>query len=340
MRPPGNAADLERRRFRAVELMEEGVPRELLARVLGVSPGSLSRWRKLAETDMLRAKPNLGAPPRLTDEDCAELERLLLKGATSYGWQNNLWTAGRVGCLIHEAFGITYHPAQVSRILRERLNWTCQRPVNQNDDRNDKAIARWVRGHFPHIVKQAKATGACLVFVDETGFMLEPNVRRTYAPCGKTPTNRISSPHSRISVAGAITLDLCRNKIGLAYYLLADNRNFRGETIIAFLRSVQARLSGPMTVLWDRIPIHKGEFVEQYLANEPDVAIEPFPAYAPELNPADGIWRYIKHGRLPNYAARDLGTLRETVITELNRVRRRNKLLWSFIRFTKLPLDL
>ena len=93
-------------------------------------------------------------------------------------------------------------------------------------------------------------------------------------------------------------------------------------------------------MLWDQIPIHQGALVEQYVANEPGVAIEPFPPYAPELNPADGIWRYVKHGRLPNYAARDLGTLRRTVITELKRVRRREKLLGSFIRFTKLPLDL
>jgi transposase len=340
MRPQGNAEELERRRFRAVELMEEGVPRNLLARVFGVSPTSLSRWMKLAETDSLRAKPHPGAPPRLTDEDCAELEGLLLKGAPSYGWQNNLWTTGRVAHLIRETFGITYHPGHVSRILRGRLNWTCQRPVNQNHDRDDEAIARWIRRRFRRIVERAKAAGGCLVFVDETGFMLEPNVRRTYAPCGRTPTNRISSPHSRISVAGAITLDPCRKKVGLVYRLLPDNRNFRGESITAFLRSVRARVDSPMTVLWDQIPIHQGALVEQCVANEPGVVIEPFPPYAPELNPADGIWRYVKHGRLPNYAVRDLGILRKTVIVELQRVRRREKLLWSFIRFTKLPLDL
>jgi transposase-like protein len=69
MRPYGIAEELERRRFRAVALLEEGVSRKLLARILGVSPNTLSRWRKLATADLLCAKPNHGRPPRLTDND-------------------------------------------------------------------------------------------------------------------------------------------------------------------------------------------------------------------------------------------------------------------------------
>jgi transposase len=275
----------------------------------------------------------------LTDNDCEELERLLLKGATSYGWQNNLWTAARVGRLIFEHFEVKYDPGQVSRILRDRLNWTCQRPVNQQAARNDKAVATWVKEAFSRIVREARKRSGFLVFIDETGFMLEPNVRRTYAPCGKTPTNRISTPHARISVAGAITLDMKDKKVGMVYHILPDNTNFRGESLINFIRSIRAKLQTPMTILWDQIPIHQCEPVEHYLSETPDLLVEPFPPYAPELNAADGIWRYIKHGRLPNYGAPDLPTLRGVVITELNRLKRRETLLHSFIRFTKLPLE-
>jgi transposase len=294
----------------------------------------------LAELGALAAKPHRGAPRRLSDEDCQELERLLLKGATWHGWPNNLWTAARVGRVIYDHFGVMYHPAHVSRILRCRLNWTCQRPVNHHDDRDDRAIARWVRFRFPRIVHEAKTRGACLVFVDETGFMLEPNVRRTYAPCGETPTNRASAPHARISAAGAIILDLQTKRVGLAFQLLASNANFRAASIAEFVRTTHARLRRPMTVLWDRIPIHKGRPIDRFLAEHPDVTVEPFPPYAPELNAADGIWRYIKHGRLPNYTPRDLDTLRSSLVAELKRLRRRASLLNSFIHFTKLPIEL
>src|SRR5262245_51800354 len=110
MRPVGSAAELERRRTRAVELLEEGVSRKLLARILDVAPSSLSRWRRLADAGALAAKPILGPKRRLTDEDCAKLEELLLEGATAHGWHNNLWTAARVGEVIFRHFAVRYHP--------------------------------------------------------------------------------------------------------------------------------------------------------------------------------------------------------------------------------------
>jgi transposase len=118
MRPRGSTEELERRRSRAVALMEEGVPRKWLARVLGVSRGSLSRWRRLADSGELKAKPQPGAQSKLSVDDYKELERLLLMGATSHGWNNNLWTASRVSRLIFVHFGVKYHPAHVSRLLR------------------------------------------------------------------------------------------------------------------------------------------------------------------------------------------------------------------------------
>ncbi len=340
MRPSGRTEDLERRRFRAVQLMEEGIPRNLLARVLDVSAASLSRWRKLADSGMLTAKPHVGRPQRLSDDDCRELERLLLKGATSYGWLNDLWTAARISRLILDNFGVKYHRAHISRIMRYRLNWTCQRPVNHHEDRDDKAVARWVNKTFPHIVEETEARNALLAFVDETGFMLEPNVRRTYAPCGKTPINRIAAPHARISVAGAIIVDLRNKQVDLVCHLLEDNTNFQGWSIVEFLPMLRSRTGRPMTVLWDQIPIHSGELIDQYLAEQPSVLIESFPPYAPELNAADGIWRYVKHARLPNYCPRDLCTLRRTLTREFHRLERRDDLLKSFIRFTKLPIGM
>jgi transposase len=253
MRPSGRTEELERRRFRAVELMEEGVPRKSLARVLDVSAASLSRWRRLADSGILTAKPHVGHPRKLSDGDCRELERLLLKVATSYGWHNDLWTAARIGRLIYDNFGVKYHRAHISRIMRYRLHWTCQRPVNHHEDRDDKAIARWVKKTFPRIVQEAEARNALLAFVDETGFMLEPNVRRNYAPCGKTPINQIAAPHARISVAGAVIVDMRNKQVDLAYHLLEDNANFQSWSIVEFLPMLRSKTGRAMTVLWDQI---------------------------------------------------------------------------------------
>jgi transposase len=288
----------------------------------------------------LDAKPLPGRTPRLSDAQLVQLEGWLLAGATAHGWPNELWTAKRVAEVICQRFGIRYHPEHVCKMLNQRLNWSSQRPQRQHLDGDDGATALWVEEEFPRILNEAASRNAHVAFVDETGFMLNPLVRRTFAPRGKTPVNRVADAHGRISVIGAITVDPKREHVGLIYNMLGDNANFRGPGIAYFVRALHAEIGGPVTILWDRITIHSCEQVKQCLNAASGVVVEAFPPYAPKLNPADGIWGYIKYGRLANYTPPDLDVLRTTVTEELNRLRQEEELLRSFIRHTKLPLGL
>lgn len=339
MRPVGSAAELERRRIRAVGLVEQGESPSVVARILGIQLTTLHRWRRQARLEGgLAAKPTEGRKALLSDGQLAELEQLLLPGATAHGWVNDLWTAGRVTALIQRHFGVQFHPEHVRKILKRRLNWSSQRPQRQHPDGNDEAIAPWVEEEFPRILNETASRNAYLAFVDETGFMLNPLVRRTFAPRGKTPVNRVADPHARFSTIAAITVDPKREHVGLIYNMLGDNANFRGPGITYFVQMLLAEVAGPVTILWDRITIHSCEEVEQCLKGVTGVVVESFPPYAPKLNPADGIWGYIKYGRLSNYTPPDLDTLRTTVTAELDRLRQEEELLRSFIRHTKLRL--
>jgi transposase len=341
MRPKGSAAELERRRTRAVQLVEEGESPGLVARILGVHETSVHRWRCMAQQESgLGAKPHPGPRPRLSDAQLKELEERLLQGAIAHGWLNNLWTANRVTALIQRHFGIAFHPEHVRKILKDRLNWSSQRPQRQHPSGDDATIALWIKEEFPRILSEAARRNAHLAFVDETGFMLDPVIRRTYAPRGKTPVNPVVDPHARISVIGAITVDPKRERVGMLYNMLGDNANFRGPGIAHFVDLLREEVASPLTILWDRITIHSCEETERCLKRLPDVMFEPFPPYTPKLNPADGIWSYVKYGRLPNFTPPDLEVLRTTVTAELDRLRQEEELLRSFIRHTKLPLGL
>src|SRR5690348_11361577 len=96
-RPIGTAAELERRRRRAVELVDQGESPSTVARILGVHETTIHRWRRMARRPQgLNAKPVSGSPPGLSDYHLRKLERLLLQGAKKHGWPNQLWTANRV----------------------------------------------------------------------------------------------------------------------------------------------------------------------------------------------------------------------------------------------------
>src|SRR5438270_833375 len=187
-RPIRTAAELERRRRRAILLVDQGESPSRVARILGVHETSVHRWRRLARRPHgLDARPIPGPTPRLSDYQLHKLEYFLRQGAHKHGWPNRLWTADRVARLIRQRFGITYHPEHVRKILKRRLGWTSQKPQVRAREQNDKEVERWRGDEFPRIVREAWRRQATLVFLDEAGFMLTPLVRRTLAPRGCTP---------------------------------------------------------------------------------------------------------------------------------------------------------
>src|SRR5438876_2788076 len=199
MRSKGTAAELERRRRRAVELLENGEAPAVVARILGVTRPSLHRWRRMArQGDGLAAKPVRGAKRRLTDSQLRKLEGLLNQGAPAHGFPNELWTSARVAQVIHRHFGVAYHPDYVRRLLRRRLDWTSHKPQRRARQRNDKEVERWKADEFPRILREAWRRHAHVASLDESGFMLMPLVRRTLARRGRRVFLSCSARHDRI----------------------------------------------------------------------------------------------------------------------------------------------
>jgi transposase len=340
-RPIGTPLELERRRRRAVDLLRQGQSPTLVAHILGVDRSSLCRWRQQAAhgPEALAARPHPHRPPLLSAEQLAELEALLAQGAAAHGWPNELWTAARVAEVIDRRFGVRYHHDHVGRFLRQRLGWTPQKPRRLARERDEAAVLDWQVQQFPRIARAAQERGAHLVFLDESGFLLNPCVRRTWAPRGRTPVLEAWDRRDRISAISSITVSPKARRLNLYFDLLPDNTNVHAEDIVAYLRRLKEQLGGPMTILWDGSNLHdRSKLVQAFLAEHPEIITERLPAYAPEMNPDELVWAWVKYGRLANLAAADTDWLRDYLINELTYVRQHPELLASFI--DKIPLNL
>jgi transposase len=328
-------------RRRAVDLIRQGESKQVIARVLGVSRVAVnSWWGKDCAGEDLAVKPHPGRPRRLDNQQLQALAGLLRQGPEAHGWPNNLWTSLRVREVIKRHFKVELCRSQVWHILKDHLQWTAKRPVQKQKKRDDKQIAGWVADKFPIIQREALERGAVLVFIDETGFMMYPTLRKSFSPRGEPPVNQVTNPHGRISTIGAIGFRPTDGRLGWHYAMLEDNNNFRGPGIVAFLKQLCAAVPGPMTIIWDQIIIHSCAVVTDYLSTNPLIQLEPFPPYAPELNPVDRAWFYIKYDRMPNLTPSSTKQLRQAAETELKRLRRCPRLLRSFVRHAKLPLSL
>lgn len=337
-RPFGTATELERRRRRAVSAVCQGESPATVARINGVNRSSVYRWLKLADQpDGLVAKAHPGPAPRLSTEQHRRLEALLMQGPKAHGWSTQLWTCARVVEVIRRHFGITFHHDHVGRILRERLHWTPQKPRRRARERDEAGIAFWKEVSFPRIARAARERGAHLVFLDESGYMLTPTVRRTWARRGSKPVHDCWDRRDRLSAISCLTVSPKACRLNLYFQLLPYT--VHGEDVVEFLQELKKALPGPFTVLWDGGSVHsKCGAVKEYLAKHPDIAAETLPAYAPELNPDELVWGWSKYGRLANLAAENTDHLAEHVIDELMYLKQHPHLLASFVRKTELPL--
>lgn len=148
----------EFKRFRAVELYEQGWRAIRIAEALGVTCGAVSQWLKLYREEgieALRYKKVSKKPARLSQEQKEQLIAMLSQGAEALGFDGQVWTQARVGALIAWKFGVTYHLNHVGKILKA-CGWTWQKPALRASQRNEDTIRQWCDQRWPEIKKKPK----------------------------------------------------------------------------------------------------------------------------------------------------------------------------------------
>jgi transposase len=152
----------EGRRKRAQELKQHGWKQCEIAAALGVSAAAVSQW--VAETrvrgsEAWRAKPRPTGPIKLTLDQRHLVPELLCHGAEAYGFRGEFWPCARVATMIWAEFGVSYHKAHVSRLLR-RLAWTPQLPIERAAQRDEAMIRQWRVQVWPELKKRHVSKGA------------------------------------------------------------------------------------------------------------------------------------------------------------------------------------
>lgn len=160
------------------------------------------------------------------------------------------------------------------------------------------------------------------MFVDEAGFYVLPAVARTWAPKGETPVLRAPLLWEHLSVIGAITQE---GKL----YQQVQERAIRGPDVVRFLRHLMRHVEGRMTVIWDGLPAHRAKVVKRFLREESDgrIHLERLPSYAPDLNPKEGIWNYLKGAELKNLCCKNIQHLRRELRKAKERLRHKTDVI-------------
>jgi transposase len=175
--------------------------------------------------------------------------------------------------------------------------------------------------------KGALKEGRTIVFCDQSGFYLLPAAVRTYAAVGQTPTLKEHLSRDHLSAISAITLE---GKL----YMTEQERAFKGEDVVRFLKHLMRQIEGKLLVIWDGSPIHRGGAVKDFLASgaASRVRLEQLPGYAPDLNPDEGIWKHLKYVELKNLCCHSLAELKVELRKAKERLRHKIDVILGCIR--------
>jgi transposase len=170
--------------------------------------------------------------------------------------------------------------------------------------------------------KRAQAQQQTILFVDESGFYPLPSVVRTYAPVGQPPTLREWRTRDHLSAISAISPE---GKL----YFHGQEGAIDSADVVAFLEHLLREVPGRMVIVWDGSPIHRSHRIKDFLANgaAQRLHLERLPAYAPALNPDEGIWQRLKRVELRNLCCFDLRHLWAERRTAVKRLRRKPRIL-------------
>ena len=159
------------------------------------------------------------------------------------------------------------------------------------------------------------------MLIDESGLLLNPLVRRSWALKGKTPVIGGDGGHrKKVSVIGAVSVSPAARRLGLYFATLPDGY-FTAEAVVGFLRDLLKHLPGKVVVVWDGGPNHKGPLIRAFLRRNKRLTLERLPAYAPDLNPVEVVWSWLKYGQLANYVPDGVAELDDEILDRLIRLK-------------------
>ena len=156
--------------------------------------------------------------------------------------------------------------------------------------------------------KKAQREGRLIVFIDESGLSERPTRVRTWAPKGQTPVIQFHFNWNHVSVIAGLTRTNCLFRL--------HEGSIKKEEIVEFLKALKAHLKQPLLVIWDGLKAHRSKLVREYLdSTEGDIQMAFLPPYAPDLNPVEYLWAWLKRHALANYCPANLDELHVTPAT-------------------------
>ncbi len=268
----------------------------------------------------LQRKLGSGRPRNLGIKEQGRLKAIILKPASAFGFETDFWTCRRLIQVIKQELGIILSQPTMWRMLRD-AGMTYQKPERKYFEANKEIRKKWLRYQFPWILRKVKKYKAILYFEDESSISLTAFLGKTWAPRGKTPTQRVHSSRGSIPAMSAIT------KTGhLVFSLL--NKTIASEEVIRFLgQLLKHHKRRHIVVVMDQARPHVSKKTKRFINMQKRLHVFYLPPYSPDFNPDEKVWNHLKYQELKGHQAKTKAELKKLTRKSLKKMSNSKHLL-------------
>jgi transposase len=294
-------------RFRAVQAVERGWVVGDAADAHGVTRQTLHRWLKRykahGEVGLVR-KPGSGRPRKLEELEGEALRAIVLRPASAFGYETDLWTVGRLHRVIWEQYQVAISRDTVWRRLRE-AGLTYQKPEREYYEIDEESRQQWRRYEVPNIRKCVEKYRAILYFQDESNVSLTAFLGKTWAPRGQTPRARVTGKRGGVAAMSAIS------KPGHLLFRLLEKRIASDEVIEFLAQMLKHHPRRHLVVVMDQARPHTAKKTTAFINSQRRLHVFFLPAYSPDWNPDEKVWNHLKHHELKSHQAKTKNELKQ-----------------------------
>ena len=317
---------LEFIRINAVKRIRNGERVDDVMRSYGLTRTAAYPWLRKARKkglESLHSKKSPGPKPLLNEKQCMQVRKWICgKDPRQFAIDFGLWTRQIVQKLIKDHFFIDISISSVG-VLLSKLNITPQKPLQRAYQRDPAAIARWKEVDFPIIKAAAKRENGQIFFLDEAGFSTDDTYGKTWGMKGQTPIITVDGKRQRINAISAVAPNG-------AFWHNVYSGKLNSDMFIEFLTDLLKKNSGHIHLVLDSLPLHKSAAVKDFVSlNKKYLTLHYLPTYAPELNPDELVWHYLKSRGTVKRPLAIAESLKDRVISDLKALKRNKKLLIS-----------
>jgi len=276
-------------RAQAVLLLEQGAELSLIEQITGYGRSHSFQLRRRYRQEGLAAfeDKRKGDPkPLLTKKQRQEILMVLqTKEPSAVGYAGAGWTTNMLGDYIKRRYNVRYKSRTSYYLLFKDAKFTYHKPEKRYEKHDEEAVREWRQQAKRRVAQAWNDPDIEVICEDEMVLSTQTTVQKVWLPAGHSPKIEVAQKRENRSVYGFLNV-----KTGTEHVWKTSWQNMY-ETVKVLKKLRQHYPEKKLLMLWDSARWHVGSKVREWIERDGNVETLPFPAYSPEENPQEHVWK-------------------------------------------------